>query len=146
MTDQLTLDPAANLDTLVGDILMGRAGPWPLLGKPHGLLGLLRDHKGARRARPLGEIAAHLKMQPRDVKAAVKSLVEDFGLPIGASRQQPFGYFLCVTPEDMEDAIRPLVHEIESLARRVRVLGGERRLAEIFGQMRLRESGGVASE
>jgi hypothetical protein len=137
MTGQLTLDPAANMDTLISDILMGRAGPWPLLGKQHELLGMLRDHKGARRARPLSDFVHKLHMSERDVKKTVKSLVEDFGLPIGASRQQPSGYFLCVTPEDMEDAIRPLVHEIESLARRVRVLGGEQRLAEIWGQMRL---------
>ena len=134
---QFALDPASNLDSLITDILMGRSGPWPLRDKERELLHLLRFHKGAEHARPLGEISAKLHTTHRDVKQMVKSLVEDFALPIGASRQEPYGYFLCLTAADVEAAIRPLENEVISLARRVRALGGEQRLAEFFGQLQL---------
>jgi hypothetical protein len=137
MNAQLSLDAATNLDTQVFETLMGRQGPWPLTEAQRGVLHMLRYRQGAAHARPLAELATELKLQPRDVKAAVKSLVEDFGLPIGASRSAPFGYFLCVTPGDVDDAVRPLVHEIVSLARRVRVLAGSERVAEIMGQLNL---------
>jgi hypothetical protein len=134
---QLSLDATTNLDEQIQETLMGRLGPYPLSDPQRRVLHMLRYRRGAAQARPLAELATELKLQPRDVKAMVKSLVEEFALPIGASRTVPYGYFLCVTPGDVEDAIRPLVHEIESLARRVRVLGGPERLGELFGQMQL---------
>jgi hypothetical protein len=140
MTAQLSLDAAENLDAQIQETLMGRLGPYPLTDQQRGVLHMLRYRRGAGQARPLAELATELKMQPRTVKDAVKSLVEEFAIPIGAARTGCNGYFLCITPDDIEDAIRPLVHEIVSLARRVRVLGGAERLAELFGQMQLQHS------
>lgn len=134
---QFALDPSANLDALINDVLMGKSGPWRPSAKECATLHILRYHKGSGQARPLADIAAKLKVPAREVKAIVKSLVEDFGLPIGASRQEPYGYFLCVSHDDIELAIRPLESEVISLARRVRALGGEQRLAEFFGQLQL---------
>jgi hypothetical protein len=58
----------------------------------------------------------------REVKAAVKLLLEERGVPIGSSRSGLHGYYLLVTPEDIDHAQRPLVGEIRSLARRLRAI------------------------
>jgi hypothetical protein len=137
MAAELSLYSEVNLQAHIDDVLFGRAGPWPLSDSERKVLHMLRYRQGAANARPLAELASELQVQPRWVKALVKSLIEDFGLAIGATRQEPYGYFLCVTPGDIEDAIRPLVHEIVSLARRVRMLGGPERVAEMFGQLQL---------
>ena len=135
--NQLSFDAGADLDSRVLEILLGRAGPVKLTGRHHDLLQQLRGHQGARNPLPLSQIVKHTGMTARNVKAAVKTLVEDFGLPIGASRQEPYGYFLCVTAEDFDIAVRALVSEVESLSARIRALGGSQALKEILGQERL---------
>ncbi|HWR35988.1 MAG TPA: hypothetical protein VN622_08990 [Clostridia bacterium] len=135
---QFATDPSAAIDKLVDDVLCGRVTPgWPLPDPARELLRLLRHHRGVRYAKPLAAIAEKLGMQAREVKSTVKSLIEDFGIPIGASRQEPYGYFLCVTPEDYDAAERPLINEMLSIATRLRALGGEHRLNEVMGQLKL---------
>jgi hypothetical protein len=134
---QLSLNPEEVVDALIDGVLAGLSGPWQLWSNEMQLLRMLREHKGAENPLQLNTIAIQLGMSPRDIKSAVKSLVEDFKLPIGGSRQKPFGYFLIVSGEDLEAALRPLVHELQSIARRVKALTGEQRMAEIFNQARL---------
>lgn len=137
MTDTLfALDPAADIEALINDLLLGKRGPWPISDDQRKILRNLKYYKGAERTLAISWIQEHLRLAPRAIKAAMKSLVEDFGVPIGASRQEPYGYFLIITPEDLEQALRPLQNEITSLARRVRTLAGAQRVAEIFGQVR----------
>ena len=74
----------------------------------------------------------------RDVKAAVKELLEDCGVPIGSSRSGDRGYFLLVTPADIEAAERPLIGEIRSLARRLRAINPRSEISRaICGQLGL---------
>lgn len=133
---QMSLDPAVNLEMLIQSVL-NDGGPWQLSPKHRDLLQLLRPHKGRAQARPISAIAERLGMSERDVKAAVKSLVEDFGLPIGASRQEPHGYFFIVSADDLEFALRPLANEVISIARRMRKLGGSAIVKEMLGQIRV---------
>lgn len=135
---QLSTDPAGALERLIQDILLGRSGPWAPSDKERAFLHIIRWHKGAEHAIELRVVTEKLRLPAREVKALVKTMVEDFGLAIGARRQEPYGYFLCVTADDVEQAIRPLEKEIISLARRVRALGGEHRLAEFAGQLQLK--------
>jgi len=58
----------------------------------------------------------------REVKAAVKELLEERGVPIGSARAGSPGYFLLCTPEDIDEAERPLLNEVRSLARRLRAI------------------------
>jgi biotin operon repressor len=134
---QLSLDPVVNLEALIQDVLSGDIGPWKLQPKHSDLLELLRPHKGRALARPISAIAERLGMSEREVKGAVKSLVEDFGLPIGASRQEPYGYFLIVSADDLEFTLRPLANEVISIARRMRKLGGSALVKEMLGQLRV---------
>jgi hypothetical protein len=137
MSEQMSLDPADNLDTLITRVLHCAAGPWLLDGKPRDLLIELRGHKGRAAAISISTIVAKYGMNEREVKLTVKSLVEDFGIPIGASRQEPYGYFLIVSAEDLESALRPLANEVVSLARRMRKLGGTSIVKEMLGQLRV---------
>jgi hypothetical protein len=152
---QLALDPEAALDQRLDQVLAGRQGKYPLPEEGKRLLGLLRWHKGAARAIPLREIRERLNGAPnepvqlmdRDIKFLAKVLTEDFGVPVGACRSSGHGgrgeaggihgYFLCVTPEDLELAARPYIHELISLARRIRALRGPQMVEHAFAQARL---------
>jgi hypothetical protein len=137
---QFAIDPTAALDAMVMDLLRGRTrgrSEEALLGKAHELLGLLRYYKGAANAKPLAQLAEILKVTPRELKQHARTLTVDFGIPIGASRQEPYGYYLCVTPADYEAARRPYVHEISSLAQRLQALQPPPRLLEILGQLQI---------
>jgi hypothetical protein len=72
----------------------------------------------------------------RDVKAAVKELVEERGVPIGSARCGTPGYFLCVTPEDIDAAERPLLNEVRSLAKRLRAMNPKSEISRtLCGQL-----------
>lgn len=76
----------------------------------------------------------------REVKAAVKHLIESHGIPIGSARCTPVGYFICVTAEDIDEAERPLVNEVKSLARRLRCINAKSEISRILcGQLGIHE-------
>lgn len=92
---------------------------------------LIRDAAGRSNAVSIHELRAiwivrSLKVySERDIKAAVKELLEDRGVPIGSARCGSPGYFLLCSPEDIDQAERPLVGEIRSLARRLRAINAK---------------------
>jgi len=143
--DQLQLDPRAALEQRVLDVLEGKHGAYPLPEEARAILRVLRFHAGWERAIPLCELAERAAaasvhaagITDREVKQAVKTLTEDFGVPVGASRQTPNGYFLCVTREDLEIAVRPYILEGKSLFRRARAIAGNDVVEAALGQLRL---------
>jgi hypothetical protein len=119
-------------------VLAGQANaPWPLTEECRKVLGLLIYHKGAASAIQIKEISAYTKLSDRVVKDAVRSLIVDFKVRIGASRGKVAGYYLVMTAEEAEQSARALVHEIRELARRVRVLTDGVFISEQNGQMRI---------
>lgn len=65
------------------------------------------------------------KKVPSDhrIKQAIKTLIEDFELPIGGCRiPGKNGYYFVVSDSDAEDASRPLRSEIFSMFRRLKVI------------------------
>jgi hypothetical protein len=137
---QFAIDPTAALEELLNDVLWrgrrSKSGDL-LVGKPRKVLEVLRYHKGRDNAKPLSELAEKLGMNAREIKQQARTLTIDFGIPIGAARQEPYGYFLCVTQEDYAAALRPYMHEIQALAERMRVLKAPARLLEILGQLQV---------
>jgi hypothetical protein len=134
------MDPVGALEVLIGHLLWGNgpaAGAGPLPRKERELLAILRYHKGVANARKLEELAVSLKVSPREVKQLAKTLTEQYGVPIGARRQPPYGYFLCVTPDDYAAARRPYLNEVLSLLRRLKALNPDQRLLELYGQLEL---------
>jgi hypothetical protein len=74
----------------------------------------------------------------RDIKKAVKELVEEHRIPVGSSRVEPYGYYLAVSDEDIEAAERPLRREIQSLAARLKTFNPKSDyVRHILGQQEL---------
>jgi hypothetical protein len=127
-------------DQHVRNVLVGRSGPWQATDLQRETLRILLYHPGAQRAITLHALMVKLdrvcKPIPteREIKDAVRSLVVDFKVRIGASRSKPSGYFLITTAEEARDAAHPYISEIRQLALRVRVLLDPHDLAELQGQ------------
>lgn len=75
----------------------------------------------------------------RKVKEIVEQLRLTHHCPIGASRQEPFGYFWIVTAADRETAVRPYRQQILTMWRTLRALDSPAALRELHGQLRLEE-------
>jgi hypothetical protein len=76
-----------------------------------------------------------LAQRQRLVKRIVKDLIELHGIPIGGSREKPYGYFLVVTAADLAIALRPLKNELRSISKRVQALTSKKFVAELHRQM-----------
>ena len=70
----------------------------------------------------------------RAVKAAVRRLVMDRGLPIASSKKAPAGYRWCVSVADREDGARVLVSQAVDMLRRARALVNIYKVRELLGQ------------
>ena len=131
------LDPTP--DAHARNVMLG-SGPWPATDLQRELLRILLYHQGAQRAITLQALMAKLERvvkaipTERDIKDAIRSLVVDFKVRIGASRSKPFGYFFVTTPQEARDAAHLYIAEIRELARRVRVLLDPHDLVELEGQ------------
>jgi hypothetical protein len=136
MTDQVSMFPdhAAEADRRIHEVLMGDK-PWPLPDEARAVLRILREHKGARNAISIAELTAKTKLDARQVKEQVRTLVVDFGVKICGSRVQPYGYYIATSPEEIDAGIRTLHGEGVSLFRRIRALGGDQVVKEILGQI-----------
>ncbi len=130
-------------DAHARQVLAGRTGPWPLTELQRELLHILVFYLGAQRAIQLRELMAKVqgKVKPlpteREIKDAIRSLVVDFKVRIGASRQKPAGYFLITNSQEARESAQTYIAEIKKLAQRVRVLLDPHELAELAGQLRL---------
>jgi hypothetical protein len=148
MSDSLQLGfagmgPVDPPDAHARKVLSGLCGPWPLTDLQRELLRILVFHLGASRAIQLRDLMLKLQriVKPlpteREIKDAARSLVVDFKVRIGASRQRPAGYYLITNSQEARDAAQPYIAEIRHLAQRVRVLLDPHELAELAGQLRL---------
>lgn len=129
------LGPGSLVDARIDAIVEGREGPWPLSPDEKELLRMLKRSTSAEPI-PMKRISERFDMTPRNVKATIKCFIENFGVPIGGSRQEPYGYYLIASGDEMEDALRPLLSELKSIGRRVRALGGLRCMTEAFDKAR----------
>ena len=74
------------------------------------------------RAHPITavELARECKSTQREVTIAIQGLRQRHGIPIGASRDAPTGYFLIRCAADEEVAIRPYLAQVETMLRTIR--------------------------
>ncbi len=88
------------------------------------------------RAAKLAEIAG-IKSgdRKRKVRAVIKTLTEEHGLAIASALDNPAGYFLVETKEELSAYCRQLKHR--SLSGLVRCSSLERRKPEYLGQIRM---------
>jgi hypothetical protein len=127
------VDPVGALESLIAQTL---AAP-TLEPNARALLLILRYHKGPGNPRSGQELAGALHVCDRELKQLARTLLMDFGIPVGASRQPPYGYYLCVTAEDRQRASRHHIHQGAAEFARARALQPERTMLELLGQAEL---------
>ena len=100
---------------------------------------LIATHRG--HASPISIETLHriTGMSERGIKGAVAELIVTHRVLIGASRQEPVGYFMIESDEDREVASAPLMGQIIQMARRLRAINGKQNVREWLGQLSIRE-------
>lgn len=93
----------------------------------------------ARRDRPLplSLLRCHLGVSERVAKGVIESLIVDHGMKIGASREEPHGYYVIESIEDQEAAVGPYRAQILAMLRRLRVLESPGAVREWLGQLQI---------
>jgi hypothetical protein len=129
------IDPVAALEKIISQVLADPA----LEAHARELLLILRYHKGPQNPRAGQELAAQLNICERELKQLARTLLMDHGVPVGANRHPPYGYYLCVTAEDRQRASRHHIHQGAAEFARARALQPERTMLELLGQAELKK-------
>jgi hypothetical protein len=103
-------------------------------------------HKGRDRPVPLAQLVELAGVGERTVKGIVESLRDRHRMPIGARREEPFGYFVIVDADDLEIAVQPYRNQILSMWRVFARLAPPSMRKELHGQLRLEEQDGARCE
>lgn len=84
--------------------------------------------KGAERPRSQSEIIRLIEQgegipaNPRLISQIVNDLIVKHHIPIGSSRNEPTGYYLIETAEELQNAVRPLSRQANAELKRVDTL------------------------
>lgn len=84
--------------------------------------------KGAERPRPQSEMIYLLEqsegfnVSPRFISQIINDLIIKHHIPIGSSRTEPTGYYLIETPQELQNAVRPLSRQASAEMARVNTL------------------------
>ena len=92
---------------------------------------LVRAARGHKRAVSLKYLCAVTHLSERTVKGCVADLIVTHGVRIGASRghgDEPAGYFIIDSDEDLEIAALPYAAQVSTMLRRLEVLAGRPRV------------------
>ena len=100
------------------------------------VLRVLLGHQGAKNAILVPAAAEAAGLPTRAAQYAVKSLIEDHGVPIAASSGDPAGWYLCVDDKERARERAGLRSRALSILRRARAFDPDTdtRLAEMFGE------------
>ncbi len=133
----LQFDDQDKLEARLRAVLDKGEGTYPLPDDCRKLLRILRFKRGAHTAIRGHELAQRLKTNDREIKALVKQLTEDFGIPVGISRAETPGYFLIESAEELQKTLAIYASQAKSMFRRCRALGGTEYAEELLGQLRM---------
>lgn len=95
---------------------------------------LIRTHRGHANPISIGSIHVITGLPERSIKGAVAELIVSHRVLIGASRQEPIGYFMIESDIDRTIAAEPLKGQIIQMLRRLRVLNNKHQVREWLGQ------------
>ena len=121
----------------VHEVLMGEHCRWSISERQRALLNVLYGRCGRENAIPIADLSTRLKMQPREIKEAVRELRLNFSVPIGSARTGEGGYYLITSIEELMDTVRPYVGQAYSELAVARALAGDLAVNEMLGQMQL---------
>lgn len=99
--------------------------------------GLIWRRAGRRCPIPIAEIQRQTGLSERKVKEVVEGLRVTHRAAIGASREEPAGYYRIVDAEDREAAVGPYRSQVARMFRVLRALDDPARVKELLGQMTL---------
>ncbi|QNI34502.1 hypothetical protein H7849_11765 [Alloacidobacterium dinghuense] len=137
--EQLMQEREDLVDQQVLNLLCGRT-QFPVTEQQRHILELLRYRRGRSKAIKISEISSRLNLSARFVKDMVRSLVVDFKLQIGASRDgADGGYYLVMSDEEALDTARPYIEEGIAMFKRAQVFVGTRAILELRGQLSIEE-------
>lgn len=139
--EQILTERAEKIDSQIAELLSGHTPfAFPVNDQQRELLRLLRFRRGMAKAVSIAEITARTGMNARLVKDLIRSLVVDYRVPIGASRDsETGGYYLVMTPAEAEDTARPYIREGVAMFRRAQVFLGTRAILDLRGQLAIEE-------
>jgi hypothetical protein len=137
--EQIAEERRGCLDEQVANLLLGKT-PFCITEHQRRLLHILAKRYGRDRAISIGELKQRLEISERAIKDMVRSLVTDFFLPVGASRNgSDGGYYLVMTAEEARSTAQPYIDEALKLLKRASVLVGHRAILELRGQLAITE-------
>ncbi len=112
---------------------------FPASDQERRIAALIWQSRGRENPVALADLCKVTSLREREIKAVVERLRVDHGIPIGARRQKPFGYFIVVDAEDARLAVEPYAKQIFSMLRVLRVFTKRNRRLwkEFAGQIRL---------
>lgn len=84
------------------------------------ILDLLRKRKGHKLAIRAKTIATLLGVSEREVRDAIKTLIEQYNHPIASTVEPPYGFFIPASQEEIEQYAQNLKSRIKSIAVRLR--------------------------
>ncbi len=115
----------------------------PLTGEESEILDILRDHLGQQNAIAIVEIQHIVERSDRHIKEMVRLLRVKHQIKVGSLRgsreHDAHGYFLCLTPREVDVTISARLAEVRSSLEVINALKGglSHALAEVNGQLRL---------
>ena len=136
---------AHELRALVRSWLRGQRGPMgePLTREETYVLQVLQTHLGQQNAIAIVEIQRSLERSDRHIKEMVRLLRVKHRIKVGSLRgsreRDAHGYFLCLTPREVDVTISARLAEVRSSLEVINALKGglSHALAEVNGQLRL---------
>jgi hypothetical protein len=96
-------------------------------------------HRGRSNPISIAQLRDKTGYTERQIKGIVEQLVTTHKLRIGANREEPVGYFVVESAEDLAAAVRPYRNQIIAMWRRLRVLESRSGLRELLGQLTLED-------
>ena len=104
------------------------------------LLGsLIWKHRGRTNPISIARLREITGLSDRQIKGIVEQLVVTHKIRIGGRREEPAGYFVIESAEDLESAVKPYKAQIIAMWRRLRVLEAPQALKELLGQLKLED-------
>lgn len=100
---------------------------------------LIAPHTGHKNPISIASLHKITGLSERTIKAVVAELICTHRVLIGASRQDPIGYFIIQSDEDRTVASMPLMGQTLQMLRRLRVINGKHQTREWLGQLSLKE-------
>lgn len=111
----------------------------PVRANERRIYDLIAGHHGHKNPVSIEVLHRITNLSERATKLAVAELIVTHGVLIGASRQEPVGYFMIESDEDREVGSGPLRGQIIQMLRRLRVINGKAQVREWLGQTVLTE-------